>query len=131
MKSVRELLDAANASVETLDVNEAMRLLQQGDAAFVDVRDAEELEREGKIPGATHVSRGMLEFRIDPASPQHNSVFASNKRLVFYCAGGGRSALSAQTAKMMGLPNVAHVRGGFKAWKQAGGPVEQVSRGGK
>ncbi len=131
MKSVRELLQAANAMVDTLDAAEALPLLQQKDVAFIDVRDGDELERDGKIPGATHVSRGMLEFRIDPASAMHNPVFASGKRLVFYCAGGGRSALAAQTAKSMGLANVAHVRGGFKAWREAGGPVEPVTRSGK
>ncbi len=130
MKSVRELLDAANASVQTVDAAEAMRLLKQDDVAFIDVRDADELERDGKVPGATHVSRGMLEFRIDGGS-MHNPVFSSNKRLVFYCAGGGRSALATQTAQNMGLTNVANLRGGFKAWREAGGPVEAVSRGAK
>ena len=124
MKSVKELVADANTRVKTLQVGEAKALLQDPAVAFVDLRDSAELQREGKLPGAVHVNRGMLEFALDPTTPYHNPVFSSGKRIVFYCAGGGRSALAASTAQMMGLENVAHLGGGFKAWKEAGGPVE-------
>ncbi|MBZ5568928.1 MAG: rhodanese-like domain-containing protein [Acidobacteriia bacterium] len=124
MKSVKELVADANSRVKTLQPREAKALLQDPAVAFVDLRDSAELQLEGKLPGAVHVNRGMLEFALDPTTPYHNPVFSSGKRIVFYCAGGGRSALAASTAQMMGLENVAHLGGGFKAWKEAGGPVE-------
>ena len=82
------------------------------------------MQRDGKVPGAFHCPRGMLEFWIDPASSYHKPQFAQDKKFVFFCAGGLRSALAAQTAQRMGLKPVAHIRGGFGAWKKAGGPVE-------
>ena len=126
MKSVKELVADANSRVKTLQVGEAKALLQDPAVAFVDLRDSAELQREGKLPGAVHVNRGMLEFALDPTTPYHNPVFSSGKKIVFYCAGGGRSALAASTAQMMGLENAAHMGGGFKAWKEAGAPVEPV-----
>ena len=125
MKSVKELLAEANSRITTLPAAEAIQLLKnwETDVAFTDLRDTAELEREGKIPGAVHANRGMLEFYVDPASPFHNSVFSSGKKLVFYCAGGGRSALATSTALMMGVEKASHIGGGFKAWKEAGGPV--------
>ena len=95
------------------------------DVVFVDLRDPRELDREGRIPGAFHCPRGMLEFCIDPESPYHKPLFAQDKRFVFFCAGGWRSALSAATAQDMGLKPVAHIQGGFGAWREASGPVEQ------
>ena len=121
----RQLVDEAKQEVETVSAQEALELLKDPDTAFVDVRDSAELQREGKIPGAVHVNRGMLEFAVDPAPPYHNPVFSSGKKIVFYCAGGGRSALAAATAQMMGLSGVASLGGGFKAWKDAKGPVEK------
>ena len=79
---------------------------------------------EGKIPGAVHASRGLLEFRIDPTSPLHDPVFATAKQFVFYCGTGGRSVLAAQRANEMGIGQVVNMAGGFAAWKAAGGPVE-------
>jgi rhodanese-related sulfurtransferase len=93
---------------------------------LVDIRDIRELQREGKVPGAFHCPRGMLEFWIDPQSPYHKPIFADDKKFVFFCAGGLRSALAAQTAQRMGLKPVAHIGGGFGAWKKAGGPVDTV-----
>ena len=123
-RGYKALLDEANAKVETIPAAEAVSLLGDGSVVFVDLRDPRELEREGRIPGAVHCPRGMLEFWIDPESPYHKPVFAEDKRFVFFCAGGWRSALSAATAKEMGLQPVAHIEGGFTAWKNAGGPVE-------
>ncbi len=124
----RALVDAAEREVETLTVEEAKALHGRDDVVFVDVRDVRELGRDGKIPGAFHCPRGLLEFWIDPQSPYHKPVFAQDKRFVFFCAGGWRSALAAQTAQHMGLKPVAHIAGGFGAWKKAKGPVEQDER---
>jgi len=124
----RALVDAAEREIETLTVDDAKALHGRDDVVFVDVRDVRELGREGRMPGAFHCPRGMLEFWIDPQSPYHKPVFAQDKRFVFFCAGGWRSALSAQTAQHMGLKPVAHIAGGFGAWKKAGGPVEQDER---
>jgi rhodanese-related sulfurtransferase len=123
----RALVEAAEREVTTLTPAEAMDLHGAADVVFVDVRDPRELEREGRIPGAVHAPRGMLEFWIDPESPYHRPVFAEAKRFVFYCAAGWRSALSAQTAQRMGMTNVAHVGGGLAAWREAGGAVEPVA----
>ena len=123
MLSVKQMLADANAVVENVTADQAIPLLKNPEVVFIDLRDSSELQAEGLIPGAVHVNRGMLEFAIDAASPYHNPVFASGKRLLFYCAGGGRSALAASTAQSMGLTKVAHLSGGFRGWKTAGGPV--------
>jgi rhodanese-related sulfurtransferase len=120
----RALVEAAEKEIETLAVQDAIKLHGRDDVVLVDVRDIRELQRDGKVPGATHVPRGMLEFWIDPASPYHKPVFAQDKKYVFFCAGGLRSALAAHTAQQMGLKPVAHIAGGFGAWKKAEGPVE-------
>ena len=92
---------------------------------FIDIRDIRELNREGRMPGAFHAPRGMLEAWIDPQSPYHKDVFAQDKKYLFFCAGGMRSALAAQTAQRMGLKPVCHMEGGFGAWKKAGAPVDE------
>ncbi|MGI9104415.1 MAG: rhodanese-like domain-containing protein [Terriglobales bacterium] len=125
MKSVKELVADANTRVKTIQAEEAKKLVKDPNVTFVDIRDSAELQRDGKIPGAVHVDRGMLEFRLDPTTPYHNPVFASGKKIVFYCAGGGRSALAADTAQKMGLENAAHLGGGFKGWKDSGGEIEK------
>ena len=123
-RGYKALLDEAHAKIKTLPVNDAVALHGRNDTVFVDLRDPRELEREGRIPGALHCPRGMLEFWIDPESPYHKPAFAQDKTYVFFCAAGWRSALSAATAQDMGLKPVAHIEGGFTAWKKAGGPVE-------
>jgi rhodanese-related sulfurtransferase len=126
-KGYKQLLDEANAEVTAIAPSAAIPLLAKKDeVTFIDLRDPRELEREGRIPGAVHCPRGMLEFWIDPESPYHRPVFAEKKKLLFFCAGGWRSALAAKTAQDMGLPDVAHLEGGFGAWREAGGPVESV-----
>jgi rhodanese-related sulfurtransferase len=128
-RGYKVLLEEANARIETLPAAEAVTLQGREDVVFVDLRDPREFEREGRIPGAVHCPRGMLEFWIDPQSPYHKPVFAEDKRFVFFCAGGWRSALAAAAAQEMGLKPVAHIAGGFGAWKEAGGPVEAGDRG--
>lgn len=121
----KQLLAEANARIETIPVAEALALVGREDVVLVDLRDPRELEREGRMPGAFHCPRGMLEFWIDPESPYAKPQFQQDKKFVFFCAGGWRSALAAATAAQMGLKPVAHIEGGFSAWKKAGGPVEE------
>ena len=121
----KALLDAAEREIETLSVEDAAKLQGRADVVFVDIRDPREQTREGKMPGAFSCTRGMLEFWIDPESPYAKPVFQEDKKFIFHCAGGMRSALAAKTAKDMGLKPVAHMAGGFAAWRDAGGPVEK------
>jgi rhodanese-related sulfurtransferase len=123
-RGYKALLAEANAAVRTLTVDEARALHGATDVVFVDLRDPRELEREGRLPGAFHCPRGMLEFWIDPESPYAKPVFQQDKTFVFFCAGGWRSALAARTAQDMGLRPVAHIEGGFGAWKAGGGAVD-------
>ncbi len=127
-KGVKELCAAAEAEIETLSVDEAMALRDDPEVQLVDIRDIRELWREGAVPGAFHAPRGMLEFWVDPESPYHKELFASGKKFVFFCAGGMRSALATQAVQRMGLEPVAHIAGGFGAWRDAGGPVEDKER---
>jgi rhodanese-related sulfurtransferase len=120
----KALCEAAEREIETLPTEAAVKLAGRDDTVLVDIRDIRELQRDGKVPGAFHCPRGMLEFWIDPESPYHKAKFAEDKKFVFFCAGGLRSALSAKTAQDMGLKPVAHILEGFKGWKEAGGPVE-------
>jgi rhodanese-related sulfurtransferase len=128
-KGFKDYLADANAQIETCSVQDALRLVDRDGWVFVDVREAGELEKEGRIPGAVHASRGLLEFRIDPTSPMHDEALApgSKNRFVFYCGTGGRSALAAQRATEMGLGEVISMAGGFNAWKAADGPIEDGS----
>ena len=123
-KGIKELCAEAEAEIETIPAAEAVKLANDETVQLVDIRDIRELWREGAIPGALHAPRGMLEFWVDPASPYHKEAFASGKKFVFFCAGGLRSALATQSVQRMGLTPVAHVEGGFAAWREAGGPVE-------
>jgi rhodanese-related sulfurtransferase len=123
VKGIKALCAEAEAEIETIPAREATALLDDPAVQFVDIRDVRELERDGVVPGAYHAPRGMLEFWVDPESPYHRPVFASGRRFVFFCTGGLRSALATQAVQRMGLTPVAHVEGGFGAWKAAGGPV--------
>jgi rhodanese-related sulfurtransferase len=121
------LIEAARREIEELEPDQVMAAMDTGDIVIVDVRDIREVERDGRIPGSFHCPRGMLEFWIDPASPYFKQIFGESKRFVFQCTLDWRSALATQTAQRMGLTNVAHLKGGFKAWKAAGGAVEMVT----
>jgi len=122
----KQLVEQALSEIETLSLDDAAALLDDADTQFVDIRDPRELEREGKIPGALHATRGMLEFWIDPTSPYFKEVFASDKKFVFYCQSSWRSALATKTVQDMGLENVAHIDEGFRGWKDSGAPTEEV-----
>lgn len=129
-KGYKQLLDEANAVVAAVSVEDAAGLLADSSTIFVDLRDPRELQREGKIPGAQHCPRGMLEFWIDPESPYHKPYFSSGKSFVFFCASGWRSALAARTAQEMGLEPVRHMAGGFSAWRDAGLPIDLAAKKG-
>ena len=122
----KTLLEQAEAEIETITPDQASALLNDEQVQFIDIRDIRELYREGKVPGAYNASRGMLEFWIDPDSPYYKALFGSGKRFVFYCQSGWRSALATQTVQRMGLPDVCHIGGGFRAWVDEGHPTEAV-----
>ena len=123
MKHVKDMVAEANEIVEHAPAADLLSLHGAEGVTFVDLRDVRELDREGMIPGAWHVPRGMLEFWIDPESPYAKERFQTGDKFVFYCASGWRSALSAKAAQEMGLENVSHISDGFGGWKKAGGPV--------
>lgn len=123
-KGYKQLVDEASAQIRTLSPQEAAELAESGKALLIDIRDVRELNREGRIPGAAHCPRGMLEFWVDPESPYHKPFFSEDKTFVFFCAAGWRSALATKTAQDMGLEPVAHIGGGFGSWKDAGLPID-------
>ena len=121
----KELVAAAEKEVVTISVAEALAAHGREEVAFIDLRDVRELKRDGKVAGAVHVPRGMLEFWIDPDSPYHKAIFQEPKKFIFYCNLGWRSALAAQVAQTMGLADVCHINGGFEGWKEANGPIDE------
>ena len=123
-KGYKQLVDEAEAVIETLSVEAAKNLHGDENVTFVDIRDVREVKREGKVAGALHAPRGMLEFWVDPDSPYHRDVFATGNKFVLYCASAWRSALAAKALQEMGFGPVAHIGGGFTAWKEADGPVD-------
>jgi rhodanese-related sulfurtransferase len=125
-KTVKELCAEAEKEIQTVTPQEAIKLKDDPGVLLIDIRDIRELQRDGHVPGAFHAPRGMLEFWVDPESPYYKDVFGSGKRFVFFCAGGLRSALATQVVQRMGLEPVCHIRGGFRAWKESGGPVEPL-----
>ena len=123
-KGYKQLVDEAEAVIETLSVEAAKNLHGDENVTFVDIRDVREVKREGKVAGALHAPRGMLEFWVDPDSPYHRDVFATGNKFVLYCASAWRSALAAKALQEMGFGPVAHIGGGFTAWKEADGPMD-------
>jgi len=128
IKRVSDLIAEAEIKIETLTVEQALMDKDSPDVELVDLRDIRELWREGAIPGAIHVPRGMLEFWIDPESEYHKEIFASGRKFIFFCALGHRSALATLTAQNMGLTPVAQIGGGYTAWKGSGAPTETKER---
>lgn len=113
------MLAEANAAIETVSVQDLEYVMDDPDVVLVDVRESVERERDGEIPGSVHVTRGMLEFQADPESPLYNPALRTDKRLVFYCGTGGRSALAAKTLRDMGYEETATLAGGYSAWLKA------------
>ncbi|MBL4782625.1 MAG: rhodanese-like domain-containing protein [Porticoccaceae bacterium] len=126
--SAKQLVDNALAEIETLSLEQASALINDEGAVFVDIRDVRELPRGGKIPGALHAPRGMLEFWVDPESEYHRDIFSSGKKFVLYCAKSHRSALATLALQNMGLKPICHIDGGFEAWTQAGLATEKVEK---
>lgn len=118
-----DLVAEAKSRIENLDPDAVEQELLSGDAILVDLRDAPERDENGSIPDAIHIPRGMLEFRADTTSPYHQAPLDPSRRVILHCASGGRSALAAQTLQDMGYERVAHLDGGFNAWKEAGKPT--------
>lgn len=123
-KTAAQMVAEAKQRVTNLSVEQVAAELERGDALLVDLRDPAERAEHGTIPGAVHAARGMLEFYADPTSTYHRPEFAPDQRVILHCASGGRSALAADTLQQMGYTDVAHLDGGFRAWKEAGQPVE-------
>jgi rhodanese-related sulfurtransferase len=123
--NVKEMLAEANAVVPRLEPAALQSMLREGNVLLIDVRDAPELESGGKIKGAVHVSRGMLEFRADPQSPYYNPAFKKDANLVLYCASGGRAALAGKVLRDFGFQSV-YTAGAFKDLASAGLPVEKA-----
>ena len=129
IRSIFGTVEAVKAGIKNLDIAELKReMAERNDLLLVDIRELQETVDLGTIPGAVHAPRGMLEFWADPSSPYYRNWFAENKRIVVFCAGGGRSALAAKALKEMGFPDVAHLVPGFNGWAKAGEPVEDVSK---
>jgi rhodanese-related sulfurtransferase len=128
-RTLKAMLAEAEGAITRIKVADALAMRDDGRTTFVDLRDPREIERDGTIPGAFRVTRGMLEFWIDPDSPYYKPIFGEKRRFVFFCAMGWRSSLAALTAQQMGLAEVADLEGGLNAWRAAGGPVEAPAPG--
>jgi rhodanese-related sulfurtransferase len=124
-KSATDLVKEAKQQIENLTPEQVKEELSKGNVTLIDIRESEELKQNGKIAGSVHAPRGMLEFYADPSLPYHKPEFDKDKRIILHCASGGRSALATSTLKQMGYNNVAHMDGGFKAWKDSGMPVTE------
>jgi rhodanese-related sulfurtransferase len=122
----KQLLAQAEAAIDSVTAEQAIADSQRSDVVIVDIRDPREIEREGRIPNSFHAPRGMLEFWVDPESPYFKPIFGEDKTFIIQCASGWRSALSTETLQRMGLKPVKNLKGGFTAWKAAGGPVEKL-----
>jgi rhodanese-related sulfurtransferase len=127
--SVKQMMEAANAAVPRITAAQARDMVAKGDTLVIDVRDAPEVEKTGKVAAAVNVSRGMLEFRADPDSPYHDKNFARNKSLILYCASGGRAALAGKVLKDLGYERVYNL-GAFKEWAESGGAVDKPTESG-
>lgn len=128
-KGFQALVDEAMAQVITYSVDQVRERLNDSKVQIVDIRDPRELEKEGTLPGALLAPRGMLEFWVDPASPYFKSIFADeSKEFILFCGAGWRSALATKTLRDMGMTNVAHIDGGFTAWKKADAPMVSLEQ---
>ena len=123
-RGFKQLITEANAVIETVSVADALVMHGEGDVVCVDIRETVELQQSGTVSGAVHAARGFLEFMVDPEGPLYKPELAGGARLLLFCASGGRSALAAKTLVDMGVENVAHIAGGFAAWKEADGPID-------
>lgn len=121
--SSAQMVAAARARIEEIETEDAIAMAADPGVVFVDIRDPRERQRSGFIPGSFHAPRGMVEFWVDPESPYFKAIFAEDKKFVFHCASGWRSALTVATLQDMGF-DAAHLKHGFSSWERAGGPIE-------
>ncbi len=128
VKGIKELIEQADQEIEAIFVKKLIQIQKSTDITIVDIRDIRELWKEGKIKGAIHAPRGMLEFWVDPKSPYHREIFSKGNKFILYCKSGWRSALATKTLQEMGFGPVAHLSGGFDEWKKENGEVEMVKR---
>jgi rhodanese-related sulfurtransferase len=128
IKSIKGLISEAENQITTLTVKEVLAIKGNTEVQLIDLRDIRELWKEGTIPQSIHVPRGMLEFWVAPDSDYHKDIFASGKKFIFFCALGHRSALATLAIQNMGLSPVAHIKGGYTAWKKSGAPTEIKER---
>ena len=124
IRPIKEMVAEAKSQITTLSIADVRAKQEAGEVLLVDIRDPRELKREGRIPGAFHAPRGMLEFWVDPSSPYHKPALSTDKTLVLFCASAWRSALSVKTLQDMGVEKIAEIDGGFTAWRDSGAPVE-------
>ena len=120
--SVAELVEAARSRIEEIETDELLAMAEDPSLVIVDLRDVRERQRSGFIPGSFHCPRGMAEFWVDPKSPYFKEIFGQDRRFVFHCASGWRSALTVATLNDMGF-DAAHLKHGFTDWQKRGGPV--------
>ena len=120
-----KLVESAKKQINNIEVGDAINIHSNKTNLFIDVRDIREIQKSGRILGAKHVPRGMLEFWIDPSSPYHKEFFNDDLNFIFYCASDWRSALATETANKIGLLNASHLEGGFNNWLKHKGPIEQ------
>ena len=123
--SVKKLVENAKKKINNLEVSDAMKMHSEKTNLFIDVRDIREIQKSGRIFGAKHVPRCMLEFWIDPESPYHKKFFNGNYHFIFYCASDWRSALATLSANEIGLLNTSHLVGGFNKWLEENGSIEK------
>lgn len=126
-RTVHDMVNEAKAQIEELSVSQLTAEVAAGSCVVVDIRDFRERIQTGAVPGAVSAPRGMLEFWFDPESPYHREDFTFDKRYVFYCASGWRSALATKVIAELGFDNVAHLEPGFTGWKDAGSEIEDVA----
>lgn len=127
-KSAADLVKEARAQVENLTPLQVKSEMEKGGVTIIDIRELDELIKDGIIPGSIHAPRGMLEFYADAKMPYYKAVFKKDARIILQCASGGRSALAALVLKQMGYTQVAHLDGGLKAWNNAGLPVNAFQK---
>ena len=125
IRDVMEMVREAKGEIESISPADALAA-QEGGALLVDIRDVRELDREGRVPGAMHAPRGMLEFWVSPSSPYHKERLSGADRLILFCAASSRSALAVKALRDMGVEDVAEIEGGFGAWRADGLPVERA-----
>jgi rhodanese-related sulfurtransferase len=125
--SAADMVAAARSRIEEIETTDLIDMVEDPNVVIVDIRDIRERQRGGFIPGSFHAPRGMIEFWVDPASPYHKDIFSEDKKFIFHCASGWRSALTVATLNDMGF-EAAHLKEGFSTCEAQNGPIEHVEK---